>query len=100
MSDFQQNADSSPDSPEPEGFWELRLFIAGQTPNSVRAFSNLKKLSDEYLAGKYVSKLSTCCSTPNSPKPMRSWQSPLSSEDCPNRFAKLLVTFPTPNAFW
>jgi circadian clock protein KaiB len=53
MSDFQQNADSSPDSPEPEGFWELRLFIAGQTPNSVRAFSNLKKLGEEYLAGKY-----------------------------------------------
>jgi circadian clock protein KaiB len=32
--------------------WELRLYVAGQTPNSVRAFANLKKLCDENLKGK------------------------------------------------
>ena len=33
-------------------FWELRLYVAGQTPNSTRAFSNLQKICDEHLKGK------------------------------------------------
>jgi len=32
---------------------ELRLYVAGQTPKSVTALSNLKKLCEEHLAGKY-----------------------------------------------
>jgi circadian clock protein KaiB len=34
-------------------FWELRLYVAGQTPKSITAFANLKKLCEERLAGKY-----------------------------------------------
>ncbi len=34
-------------------FWELRLYVAGQTPKSLTAFANLKKLCEEHLAGKY-----------------------------------------------
>ena len=34
-------------------FWELRLYIAGQTPRSLTALANLKKICDEHLAGKY-----------------------------------------------
>jgi len=34
--------------------WELRLYVAGQTPKSVTAFANLKRLCDEHLAGKYT----------------------------------------------
>ncbi len=33
--------------------WELRLYVAGQTPRAVAAFSNLKKLCEEHLAGQY-----------------------------------------------
>jgi circadian clock protein KaiB len=33
--------------------WELRLYVAGQTPNSLRAFANLQKICDEHLKGKY-----------------------------------------------
>ena len=33
-------------------FWELRLYVAGQTPNSLRAFTNLQKICDEHLKGK------------------------------------------------
>jgi len=33
--------------------WELRLYVAGQTPKSIAAFANLKKLCEEHLAGKY-----------------------------------------------
>jgi circadian clock protein KaiB len=34
--------------------WNLRLYVAGQTERSVRAFDNLKKLCEEHLAGKYT----------------------------------------------
>ncbi len=34
--------------------WVLRLYVAGQTPRSVTAFSNLKKLCEEHLADRYA----------------------------------------------
>ena len=34
--------------------WELRLYTAGQTPKSVTAFANLKKLCEEHLKGRYT----------------------------------------------
>ena len=33
--------------------WELRLYVAGQTPKSLAAFANLKKICEEHLEGKY-----------------------------------------------
>ncbi len=33
--------------------WELRLYVAGQTPKCLAAFSNLKRLCEEHLAGEY-----------------------------------------------
>src|SRR5579862_6986127 len=33
--------------------FKLRLFVAGQTPKSIRAFANLKVLCDEHLKGRY-----------------------------------------------
>lgn len=36
-----------------EKLWELRLYVAGQTPKSLAAFANLKKICDEYLEGCY-----------------------------------------------
>jgi circadian clock protein KaiB len=33
--------------------WELRLYVAGQTPKSLAAFANLKKICEEHLKGKY-----------------------------------------------
>src|SRR5512143_1379228 len=40
-------------APTPDGAYILRLYVAGQTPRCVTAFSNLKKICDEHLAGKY-----------------------------------------------
>ena len=34
-------------------FWQLRLYVAGQTPKSLAAFANLKKICEEHVAGKY-----------------------------------------------
>jgi circadian clock protein KaiB len=33
--------------------WNLFLYIAGQTPKSLTAFSNLKRLCEEHLQGRY-----------------------------------------------
>ena len=34
-------------------FYRLRLYIAGQTPNSIAAIANLEKLCEDKLRGKY-----------------------------------------------
>lgn len=33
--------------------WELRLYVAGQSPKSAAAIINLKKLCETHLAGQY-----------------------------------------------
>jgi circadian clock protein KaiB len=33
--------------------WRLRLYVAGQTPKSLAALTNLKKISEEHLKGRY-----------------------------------------------
>jgi len=38
--------------PSEKGY-ELRLYVAGQTPKSIAAFANLKKICEEHLAGQY-----------------------------------------------
>jgi circadian clock protein KaiB len=35
------------------GRWNLRLYVAGQTPRSLTAFKNLKDICEQYLKGKY-----------------------------------------------
>ncbi|HWF84271.1 MAG TPA: circadian clock protein KaiB [Vicinamibacterales bacterium] len=44
---------SEPKARSVEPIWELRLYIAGHTPKSLAALSNLKKICEEHLAGKY-----------------------------------------------
>lgn len=34
--------------------WQLRLYVAGQTPKSLTAFANLKKLCETHMAGSYA----------------------------------------------
>ena len=36
-----------------EEIFILRLYVAGQTKKSMTAFANLKKICEEYLAGRY-----------------------------------------------
>ena len=37
--------------------WILKLYVAGQSPKSVTAFRNLKKICEEHLEGKYQIKI-------------------------------------------
>jgi circadian clock protein KaiB len=36
-----------------EEIWNLRLYVTDQTPKSIIAFANLKKICEDHLAGKY-----------------------------------------------
>jgi circadian clock protein KaiB len=33
--------------------WDLRLYVAGQTPRSLQALNNLKRICEDHLAGNY-----------------------------------------------
>ncbi len=46
MKDYAEEA-------KPAVKWDLRLYVAGQTPKCVAAFNNLKKLCEQHLAGQY-----------------------------------------------
>ncbi len=36
-----------------EDFWELRLYVAGESVKAITAFRNLKRICEEHLAGRY-----------------------------------------------
>ncbi|HEU4993839.1 MAG TPA: circadian clock KaiB family protein [Gemmatimonadaceae bacterium] len=39
--------------PGDEEHWDLRLYVAGQTPKSLTAFANLRKFCEVHIAGRY-----------------------------------------------
>lgn len=41
------------DRKPPVAKWNLRLYVAGQTPKSLQAFANLKRICEEHLRGLY-----------------------------------------------
>ena len=44
-------------SADPDGAYHLRLYVAGQSPKSVRAVENLRRVCEEHLAGRYTIEL-------------------------------------------
>ena len=34
-------------------WFDLKLYVAGQTPKAIRAFENLRRICEEHLAGRY-----------------------------------------------
>lgn len=49
----QQGASEADSDEEGSEIFDLRLYVAGQSPRSVRALENLRKVCDEHLAGRY-----------------------------------------------
>ena len=50
----RRGKDAAGDVPEVKVVnYVLRLYVAGQTPKSMAAFANLKKICEEHLAGRY-----------------------------------------------
>ena len=52
---------SGPGDPET---YNLRLYVAGQTPKSLTAIANLKRLCEEHLAGRYEVEVIDLLKTP------------------------------------
>jgi circadian clock protein KaiB len=51
-------------APHPTETFLLRLYVAGQTPRSVRAFENLKRLCEEHLPDRYEIEIIDLLETP------------------------------------
>lgn len=41
------------DGADSDQSYDLRLYVAGQTPRSMAAFKNLKRICEEHLSGRY-----------------------------------------------
>ena len=44
--------------------WHLRLYVAGQTPRSVAALTNLRRICEEHLQGRYSIEVIDLLKTP------------------------------------
>ena len=49
---------------KPADHWKLRLYVAGQTPRSLVAFANLKRLCEDHLKGRYTIEVIDLVKTP------------------------------------
>jgi circadian clock protein KaiB len=49
----ERQASSPPLQDTVDDVFDLRLYVAGQSPRAVRAFANLRKICDEHLSGRY-----------------------------------------------
>jgi circadian clock protein KaiB len=49
-----EQRETSDDSKTKKEQWNLRLYVAGQTPKSVTAFANLKDICERHLKGQYT----------------------------------------------
>ena len=64
MTGLKQAKVKTPAKGKGPGLWELRLYVAGQTPKSLAAFANLKRICDEHLAGRYRLEVVDLCLEP------------------------------------
>ncbi len=51
--DMQETDEGADERLGPDEFWTLKLYVAGQSPRSLAAFANLKKICGEHLEGRY-----------------------------------------------
>jgi circadian clock protein KaiB len=53
MSETFSGGEAGGDEDPGDVVFDLRLYVAGQTPKSVRAVENLRRVCDEHLSGRY-----------------------------------------------
>ena len=51
--DNSKKRGTQPTANESAAEWKLRLYVAGQTPKSLTAFANLRRICEQHLAGRY-----------------------------------------------
>ena len=50
---LKKSASGSRAKSDDDEFWRMRLYVAGQSPRSTAAISNLRKICDAHLPGRY-----------------------------------------------
>ena len=70
--------------------WELRLYIAGQTPKSLAAMRNLKKVCDEHLPGRYEIEIIDLMANPRLAKDHQIVAIPTLVRKLPNPIRKII----------
>jgi circadian clock protein KaiB len=51
--EFSSSIDAEGNAADGSPMYDLRLYVAGQSPRSVRALENLRVVCDEHLSGRY-----------------------------------------------
>jgi circadian clock protein KaiB len=74
---------------EPET-WRLRLYTAGQTPKSLAAIRNLKRVCEEHLAGRYELEVIDLLQNPRLAKDHQIVAIPTLVRDLPNPIRKII----------
>ena len=69
-------------------------------PRPIRAFTNLQKICDEHLAGRYHIEVIDLLEDPQLGRATRSWRFRRWCADCRRRSRRSSATCPTPNAYW
>ena len=80
--------------------WKLKLYIAGQTPRSMAALPNLKKIVDEHLGGQYEIEVIDLLENPQLAKGDQILAVPTLVKDLPLPCARSSATSPTRSASW
>lgn len=70
--------------------WQLRLYIAGQTPKSLAAMRNLKKVCEEHLAGNYEIEIVDLMANPRLAKDHQIVAIPTLVRKLPNPIRKII----------
>lgn len=71
-------------------FWSLRLYVAGQTPKSLTAFANLKRLCEERLKGRYAIEVIDLVKTPRLAKDDKIFATPTLVRNRPKPARKII----------
>jgi circadian clock protein KaiB len=91
---------SAPESPESPERYKLRLYVAGQTPKCLVAFTNLKRICEEYLTGQYDIEVIDLLQTPALAQGDQIFAIPTLVRKLPEPVRKIIGTYPTPNGSW
>ena len=99
MSQVKIHPEHAPREQE-EKMWELRLYVAGQTTKSVTAFANLKKICEEYLAGRYRIEVIDLLENPRLAQGDQIVAIPTLVRKLPEPVRKIMGTCRTPSVRW
>ncbi len=83
--------DPNTDDKNEEDIWKLRLYVAGKTAKSVKAFSNLKEICRKYLGGKCKIELCDVSTNPDVAKNYNIIATPTLVRILPGLHKKLII---------